>query len=80
MKNRVKHKCPVCGRSDFPEWNSFEICEECGWEDDGGQEGYPDDDAGANGISLNQYRADYESGWRPEWLLEIKSEKEMDDT
>ena len=61
MKN-TKHRCPVCGRTVFPEWNSYELCEECGWEDDGGQEDYPDDDLGANAISLNEYRADYESG------------------
>ena len=62
------HKCPICGKHEFPSWNSYDICPECGWEDDSKQELTPDDDLGANCLSLNDYKADYESGWRPEWL------------
>ena len=30
-------KCPVCGKYEFPEENSFDICPICGWENDGVQ-------------------------------------------
>ena len=72
MKSDKKgpRKCPVCGKHEFSSWNSYEICPECGWEDDSMQEVTPDDDLGANGMSLNEYKAKYESGWRPEWLDE----------
>ena len=33
-----KHNCPVCGKFEFEERGSFDICENCGWEDDPIQE------------------------------------------
>ena len=66
----IPHKCPVCGKSEFPYRGSFDICEECGWEDDPIQSDEPDFWGGANELCLNDYRAKYESGWRPEWLRE----------
>lgn len=54
-----KHLCPVCGKTIFSEKASYEICEYCGWEDDTIQEEYPDVDFGANGHSLNKYKAEY---------------------
>ena len=62
------HKCPVCGKTEFPYVGSFEVCDECGWEDDPIQEEFPDEDGGANEMSLNEFKAKYESGWRADWI------------
>lgn len=62
------HVCPVCGEYKFPEFDSYDVCPTCGWEDDWYQEKNPDEDAGANEMSLNAYKTAYSSGWRPEWL------------
>lgn len=53
---KTPHKCPVCGKTEFPERGSFDICTECGWEDDMIQTDYPDEEAGANMMSLNEYK------------------------
>ena len=54
------HRCPVCGKRTLSERGMFEICAECGWED----EGIDDEDEithGPNGsISLKQFRAKYQ--------------------
>ncbi|MET8346748.1 CPCC family cysteine-rich protein [Streptomyces microflavus] len=53
--------CPCCYRRTLERWADFEICPECGWEDDG----QDDADAhivrgGPNGrLSLRQARLDY---------------------
>ncbi len=52
--------CPVCGKHQFEEDDNFEICPICGWEDDGLQRDEPDYDGGANEISLNQARKEWE--------------------
>lgn len=75
MPEKVKktaHKCPICGKTEFPERGSFDICTECGWEDDMIQTEDPYEEAGANMMSLNEYKAAYESGWRPDWLADVK--------
>ena len=59
---RVKHVCPVCGKYTFPECNSFDICEICNWEDDADQEENPDEEDGANHMSLNQAREAWAKG------------------
>lgn len=64
------HMCPVCKKYEFDHMDSFEICPECGWQDDLYQEENPDEDCLANEMSLNEYRAAYERGWRPEWIGE----------
>ena len=55
----AKHKCPVCGEYEFDEEDSYDICEVCGWEDDGFQERHPDYEGGANHMSLNQAKEAY---------------------
>lgn len=68
---KTPHKCPICGKTEFPERGSFDICSECGWEDDLIQTDDPDEEAGANIMSLNEYKTAYDSGWRPDWLAEV---------
>lgn len=68
MFGEGKHRCPVCGKTEFPDWLSFEICQECGWEDDLMDPDDPEEFTGANPYDLDEYREKYRSGWRPEWL------------
>lgn len=70
-----KHLCPICGKTEFEERDSYDICRKCGWEDDWYQEENPDFGCGANEYSMNEYKAKYESGWRPEWLIELNKEE-----
>lgn len=57
----MPHMCPVCGKYEFPAHGSYEVCEECGWEDDAIQEEEPNE-GGANPETLAGYRALYEAG------------------
>lgn len=54
-----RYRCPVCGKRSLEYRGMFEICDECGWED----EGYDDPDEegyGANGeITIRDYRNIY---------------------
>ena len=50
----ISHPCPVCGKYVFDKWNSLEICDNCGWQDDGIQADNPDEERCANQMSLNQ--------------------------
>jgi len=52
-------KCPVCGEYYFAEDNDFDVCEVCGWENDGVQLDDPDYRGGANVESLNERRAQW---------------------
>ena len=72
MKMMIEHLCPVCGKTVFPYRNSHKVCDECGWEDDWYQELYPYEDLLANELCLRKYKSAYNSGWRPEWLLETR--------
>ena len=53
----MKNICPVCEKYEynFPVGCS-DICNECGWEDDGVQRRDPDWKPGANRMSLNEAR------------------------
>ena len=57
-----KHKCPVCGKYEFEEYDSYDICETCTWSDDAFQEKNPDFAGGANKMSLNQAKEAYKNG------------------
>lgn len=51
--------CPVCGHRHEAEYFEFEICPQCGWEDDPSQVEEPDT-LGANGnVSFNQALENY---------------------
>lgn len=56
---KTSHLCPVCGKYEFADKNSFDICPFCGWEDDEVQEDDPDYWGGANDLSLNDCRKIY---------------------
>ena len=49
--------CPVCGEYEFEIDNDFDVCEVCGWENDGVQFDDPDYRGGANDENLNEARA-----------------------
>lgn len=55
--DNVFHPCPCCGYRTIDEPGSYEICENCGWEDDPVQSKDPDYAGGANQESLNAARA-----------------------
>jgi len=50
-----RNKCAVCGR----EVDRFDICDTCGWQDDGVQNADPNYKGGANKMSLNEARKAY---------------------
>lgn len=63
----AKHPCPCCNQNTLEEVDFYNICPVCGWEDDPGQRAHPDDNIGANDMSLNDARASYRKG------LQVKS-------
>ncbi len=48
---RVEHICPVCGQYDFEDFDTYDACPVCGWQDDSLQEDEPDYAGGANKLS-----------------------------
>jgi hypothetical protein len=52
-------KCPVCGEYEFRLKSDYDVCDVCGWENDGLQMAKPDYDGGANALSLNEARAEW---------------------
>lgn len=56
-------KCPCCGKDTLnPKYSGFEICNNCGWQDDGYQEDHPDVGNCANIMSLNEAKKAYKEG------------------
>ncbi len=52
--------CPICRGYHFDEQDSYDICPVCGWEDDPLQRRKPDYQGGANSLSQNEYRNQWE--------------------
>lgn len=60
-------KCPCCGKETLnPEYECFEICNNCGWQDDRYQEDNPNVAHCANIMSLNEAREAYKQGKKVE--------------
>lgn len=59
---KQKHLCPICGKYEFESRLSFDICEECGWQDDVLDEDDPDAITGANEMSVAEAREAYAKG------------------
>jgi hypothetical protein len=53
--------CPCCDDYCLTEAGGFEICENCGWEDDPAQEAQPKLAGGANRVSLSEAKSNYYS-------------------
>jgi len=53
-------KCPICGQFEFVGPGTYDICEVCGWENDGVQYDDHDYDGGANWLSINRARENYQ--------------------
>jgi hypothetical protein len=51
--------CPCCGALVITTLGEYEICDACDWEDDPIQSTEPDYAGGANKISLNQARKEW---------------------
>jgi hypothetical protein len=52
--------CSACGYHTFEIVGDWDTCVVCGWNSDPVQEAMPDDPTGANGISLNAARKNFE--------------------
>lgn len=55
----MKMKCPICGKYEFEEYDDFDICPVCNWENDGLQYGDHNYAGGANNLSVNEARIEY---------------------
>ena len=62
VKSGESYICPVCGIYMFDSAGEFDICPVCNWEDDPVQLDDPDEEGGANRMSLNQDREVWAAG------------------
>lgn len=60
--NEEKHFCPVCGKHEFEEYDSYEFCPVCKWHDDAILTEYPDDARGYYHMTLNEAKEAYANG------------------
>jgi HAD domain in Swiss Army Knife RNA repair proteins/Cysteine-rich CPCC len=62
LKINSKYTCPCCGHKTYFEkpGGTYGICQICYWEDDPYQLENPDEDCGANPISLRQAQKEYD--------------------
>ena len=51
--------CPVCGKTVFEYWGDYDICEVCGWYNDGIQYNDHNYEGGCNKKSVNQLRKEW---------------------
>ena len=80
MRNKIPvHMCPVCGKHRFTGYGSFDICKFCGWEADDLMEDNPDYSGGANDLSLNDYRKEYQKKIQEnpnyKWIIEANKKR-----
>lgn len=54
----IKTKCALCGQTV----DKYDICENCGWQDNDVQNGDPNYKGGANVMSLNEAKKAYRQG------------------
>lgn len=52
--------CPVCGKSNQGETPTHDVCLTCEWEDDPLQRKDPNYWGGANDLSLNDYKTEWQ--------------------
>lgn len=52
--------CPVCDNKNMGDYPEYDVCPLCNWEDDHLQRDDPDYWGGANDLSLNDYRAEWQ--------------------
>lgn len=62
--------CPICGKYRFPEPNTYEMCQVCGWFDDPLQYEQPDYTGENNKLSQNEYRKRWQNGELPPPILD----------
>ncbi len=69
--------CPICRHHTFEVLGDWGTCPVCGWNSDPVQEAMHDDPTGANSISLNEARHNYQTtgAITPEKLSELDSEE-----
>jgi hypothetical protein len=63
--------CQVCDNYNIGDYNEFDVCPLCGWEDDNIQRDDHDYDGGANWMSLNHAKAN----WKAYGTIETEEEK-----
>lgn len=61
-KREGKYLCPCCEKHYFDEFDDYDICPVCDWENDGLQNNHPDFRGGANDMSLNEAREAFRKG------------------
>ena len=64
VKIGESYVCPVCGQYTFEHAGDYDICPVCNWEDDLIQLDDPDEEGGANHMSMNQAREAWANGKR----------------
>ena len=62
MEKKEQYPCPVCGRYEFEKEDDYDICNVCGWENEKYQITHPDEEGGANRMSLNQAKKAWAEG------------------
>jgi hypothetical protein len=69
--------CPVCRRRTFEVLGAWDTCPVCGWNSDPVQETMANDPTGANGISLNEARQNFQKigAISPKRLAELNPEE-----